>query len=210
MTTLPKKRKILLINRELQVGFMTKLAALVALGGLMSSIGLYLLAATELEAYSYRSHKLTPETQEALLLEIAGVNGLAVVLVAAAGSWLALHSLHRVAGPLWRFARVVRSVADGDLDVRTSLRQVEELQEFAAALGQMTESLAARIRRLRELHRELRKLAIELAPSAEQAPAIDALREKIAEAGRILDQFTIPTHSGSLEVRASHQADGHR
>lgn len=208
MTAIPKKRKILLINREFQVGFMARLAALVALGGLLSSIGLYLLAARELEAYSYRSHKFTPETREALLLEIAAVNGLAVVLVAAAGAWLALHSLHRVAGPMWRFERVVRSIAEGNLDVRTSLRQADELQDFAAALGHMTESLTTRIRRLREIHRQMHMLEGELRTSAERAPALDALQEQIAEAERMLSQFTIPPLPGDLVQQPTHREEG--
>lgn len=109
-----------------------------------------------------------------------------------------------------RFERVVRCIADGNLDVRTSLRQADELQDFAAALGHTTESLTTRIRRLREIHRQMHMLAGEIGTSAERAPALDALQEQITEAERMLSQFTIPPLPGDLVQQPTHREEGQR
>jgi methyl-accepting chemotaxis protein len=59
---------------------------------------------------------------------------------------------HRIAGPLYRFRRIFRDVASGDLTVKTTIRKGDYLQAEAECLGLMVNALRDRIARI-ETHR---------------------------------------------------------
>ena len=78
---------------------------------------------------------------------------------------LAIHSVlisHRIAGPLFRFRRLLEAVADGDLSVRLSIRGSDYLAKEARLLNEMTASLSSRVQGIGELSAELRALSAEL------------------------------------------------
>ena len=76
---------------------------------------------------------------------------------------------HRIAGPLYRFRRIFRSVAQGDLTVGTSIRKNDYLQAEAQCLGEMVGALREKIARIEAHHAEI-------------APQVDRLRQAVARA----------------------------
>jgi nitrogen fixation/metabolism regulation signal transduction histidine kinase len=59
-----------------------------------------------------------------------------------------IHSLrimHHIAGPLYRFKHVFRQISDGNLSIKTTLRQGDYLIPEAELVNQMTAQLQARV-----------------------------------------------------------------
>jgi HAMP domain-containing protein len=183
------RRSTLLIKREFQLGFIVRLVGLVLLGGVLGGILLYLGVGMELEALSYQVHRRPPEAESSILTLIVLVNGLAILLVSGAAAWITLYTLHRVAGPLTRLERIVRSIGEGHLDVSPALRHNDELQKFPAALSEMVQALAERVGRLRNAHQAMRRDLDGLPPDAEASEPLLALRKGLDEAEAVLAEF---------------------
>lgn len=88
---------------------------------------------------------------------------------------------HRIAGPLYRFRMIFRSVAGGDLTVRTSIRKSDYLHAEAQCLGEMVNALRDKITRIEAHHAEM---ALQL-ERLKEAAARGALREVEQEADRL-------------------------
>ena len=58
--------------------------------------------------------------------------------------WLGLVASHKVAGPLYRFKKVMKEVADGDMSVRMKLRKGDQLDDVAEAFNEMMDALERR------------------------------------------------------------------
>lgn len=181
-----EKRRAVLIKRQFQLAFVARLVGLVTLGGLLGGIVLYSVLGLQLRTYS---GQLVSETQGDLLASIALVNGLVILLVSAGAAWVTIFTLHRVAGPLTRLEQVVRAVGEGDLTIRTSLRQRDELQEFPAALSNMVTQLTQRALRLREAHAGVRREIEALTPEQVSPTRLDAIRRELDEAEAVAAEF---------------------
>ena len=109
---------------------------------------------------------------------------------------LLVHSLsvsHRIAGPLYRFRAVYKSLAGGNLAIRANIRKSDYLHADAAALNELIESLEKRIgtlgnqaRHLKEETEQLRAAAgsgsaAEIRKAAERVESrVEALQGKLA------------------------------
>jgi methyl-accepting chemotaxis protein len=192
--TTPQKRRTVLIKREFQLGFIARLIGLVLLGGVLAGCGLWFAVGMELQAYSYRVHKLGSGAEGSVLVWIILVNGLMVLLVSGAAAWVSLYTLHRVAGPLARLEGVVRSIGGGNLDVVTTLRRNDEFQDFPVALGQMAASLAERVERLRVALRGVGEGIADLEDGESRVPQVKLarLRDSLAAAESVSAEFRTP------------------
>ena len=114
---------------------------------------------------------------------------------------LTVHSLsvsHRIAGPLYRFRAVYKSLAGGDLAIRANIRKKDYLHTDAKALNEMIEALETRIgglgdqaRHLKEETAQLRAAAgsgsvAEVQKAAERVESrVEGLRGKLAHFEKI-------------------------
>ncbi len=186
-----ERRRAILIKRQFQLAFIARLVGLVALGGLLGGIVLYSVLGLQLRTYSGQLSQLAPETQGKLLISIALVNGLVILMVSGAAAWVTVFTLHRVAGPLARLEQVVRAVGEGDLDIRTTLRERDELQEFPAALAKMVTLLTQRVLRLQRAHAAVRREVDALAAEKANPTRLEALRRELDEAEAVAAEFRI-------------------
>jgi len=82
---------------------------------------------------------------------------------------LAVHSLavsHKIAGPLYRFRAVYKSVGEGDLAIRANIRKGDYLHADAKALNEMIGALETKIRKLEDLAQRLREESAKLKEAA--------------------------------------------
>lgn len=82
---------------------------------------------------------------------------------------LAAHSVvisHRIAGPLVRFRRIFKEVAERDFSAKLKLRKKDYLEEDAEALNEMLGCLRSSVRSVRERATRLRTLLVDLQASA--------------------------------------------
>jgi methyl-accepting chemotaxis protein len=78
---------------------------------------------------------------------------------------IVIHSVffsHRIAGPLYRFRRVFRSISQGDLTVTTGIRKRDYLHQEAGSLGEMVGELRSKLTRIETDCRAVKDLVTEL------------------------------------------------
>lgn len=103
---------------------------------------------------------------------------------------------HRIAGPLVRFKRNMRLVAEGHLPDALTTRDHDYLKDEVALLNQMVAGLAARIDELsriqREIHGELSTCAshARLGETEAMEAHLDAALERVRELEERLGRFT--------------------
>ncbi|MFQ5960398.1 MAG: hypothetical protein ACE5MG_03305 [Candidatus Methylomirabilales bacterium] len=113
---------------------------------------------------------------------------------------LAIHSVfvsHRIAGPLYRFRKIFRAVADGDLSSHRPLRKHDYLGKELDFINEMITSLRTRIKGIEDSYKEARALVIALERAIEQESredmhqTIEELRHQMERLQGSLDQFCI-------------------
>jgi len=132
-----------MINRRFQVYWVGRIF-IIAFAVFISfafSLGLYFITPASMEM---------PEPDEAYmfgsgwnfsLLKAILVFYVLLTLLA----WISFRMSHRIAGPIYRFERVVKSVIAGDYDMTAiQLRKGDEFQELANDLNKMMDALRAR------------------------------------------------------------------
>lgn len=123
---------------------------------------------------------------------------------------IVLHSVffsHRIAGPLYRFRSVFKSISQGDLTVTTSIRKRDYLQQEAGGLGEMIGELRSKLTRiesdcsaLRELVGEL-KSGLEGNTSRATQEIISKLEQQTAHLTADLSQFRLHADLGPSASR---------
>ena len=104
-------------------------------------------------------------------------------------AFLILHNIivtHRVAGPLLRFRQFLRSVGDGDLATRLSIRKSDYLQKEADAINEMLTGLRDKVGRVELELDQAKELWTSLRVSASNRVPED-LEQKITAMGRQLE-----------------------
>jgi len=106
--------------------------------------------------------------------------GLTILVLA----FLSLRLTHHIAGPVYRLEQSMKSMAKGNLSLRTAFRQKDEFVELADALNELGDSYSARLRELEEQLGNLKKT--ELTP--EQSASIQSMLELVRNPGEKEDE----------------------
>lgn len=111
---------------------------------------------------------------------------------------LTVHSVfvsHRIAGPLYRFRKIFRAVADGDLSSHPPLRKNDYLGKEFDFIREMITSLRAKLKDIEDPCKEARALvgaleqAVEDGSRDEMIHSIERLRSKMERIQVSLDHF---------------------
>ena len=98
---------------------------------------------------------------------------------------------HKIAGPIYRIEKFLKSIANGDLSAKLRLRKNDELQDLADAINEMTNDLENRVNKLKGLvnmtNLELEKLKIALGMEAPDMNSVKAEVEDLAKSIKDLD-----------------------
>jgi methyl-accepting chemotaxis protein len=122
---------------------------------------------------------------------------------------LFVHSVlisHRIAGPLYRFGAILRSLAAGDLSMRVRIRQHDYLQDECALLDAAVDTLRQRLSEIRSDARTLdQALAeVESRPTGGSVEAMSRAREAAEGLKAKLEAFTL---EAPAPLRSEGQAD---
>ena len=113
---------------------------------------------------------------------------------------LTVHSVfvsHRIAGPLYRFRKIFRAVADGDLSSHRPLRKYDYLGKEFNVINEMITSLRTKVKGIEDPCKEARALVIALERAIEHESREDMhqmigeLRHQMERLQGSLDQFHI-------------------
>ena len=144
------RRRKYMINRRFQVYWVGRILiiAFAVFASFAFSLGLYFITPASMEM---------PEPDEAYmfgygwnfsLLKAIVIFYVLLTLLA----WISIRMSHRIAGPIYRFERVVKSVIAGDYDMTAiRLRKGDEFRELANDLNEMMDALRARREKARDI-----------------------------------------------------------
>ncbi len=172
-------RKHFMIKPKLQLKYMALTAVVVILTGFVVRWILHavLMASGGMENLS---------TGEWLALE-RGLDRSLYLIIGFIAVVLAVESIfffHRMVGPLFVFERILKSLKEGDLTAKFTLRKGDEFKEVAAHLNEALSTLSAKIKKIKEIEVKLQEAASKLPMQDKKT-----FQEKLAELGKELESF---------------------
>ncbi len=170
------------IKRQMQIRLLFKLLSVVLLGLALSSAIFFYMSNQEV-GETYRQFHIQARNFLDFLLPgiiMAFLVGLIVAVV------IALFFPHKIAGPLYRIERELKErVGEGDLRVRFTVREGDEIGDLADALNTMVAKLKTKVERLNAVADELSAIAVDKEIDRER------LKETVSMLERILKEFKL-------------------
>ncbi len=146
----PHKRRTYLIDREFQVKFILKFCALTAAAGLLFMSILY-FSVMQSTAVSIVNSRVVVRSTADLILPILIQTVIVVTIVMSLFTILVvLFVSHKIAGPLYRFKRVMQELENGDFSSDFQIRTPDQLQELAKAFNSMIKRVREELGQLKE------------------------------------------------------------
>lgn len=131
------RRKNYFIEKKFQSRFILKFCGLVIFGGLLTIAALYFLAMRSTTVAIVNSQVTARTTADFILpiliqtvLVVMVLSGLAVIA-------LTLFVSHKIAGPLFRFKKVLNNLETGDFSSDFHIRNFDQLQDLARDFNEM-------------------------------------------------------------------------
>ncbi|MDP2922850.1 MAG: methyl-accepting chemotaxis protein [Candidatus Omnitrophota bacterium] len=186
------RRRNYFIKKKFQVGFFYRFLILLVLEAALI-VGLFMYISTDTLTTGYSNSTLTIKSTPSFFL----IPFLLIILIVCVGIGIAAMIIfillsHRIAGPLYRFEKILNEISTGDLTKRISLRKTDQLTELKEALNILMESFDQRLGRVKNNLFELRELLAKNDPANSEKiyKAIELLKDEI-------DHFKVT--SGSKE-----------
>lgn len=143
------KRRIYFIEKGFQTRFILKFCALVALAGLLTIAILYLLSAQSTTVSIVNSRIVVRSTADFLLPVLIQTVIIVTILVGIVAIMVTLFVSHKIAGPLYRFKKVMQALAEGDFSSDFRIRHLDQLQDLADNFNLMIQKLRQQLNLLK-------------------------------------------------------------
>ncbi len=141
----PYKRRQLYVKKGFQFRFILKFCILVSLGSLFST-GLFLLFSQGTLTSSFQDSRLVIEnTALAVLPAVLYTNVITLILITMGTVVVTLFISHKIAGPLFRFERELKGIAEGDLTTKIRLREKDQISDVAESLNCAVSALREKV-----------------------------------------------------------------
>ena len=144
------KRKIYFIEKSFQTRFILKFCSLVSIGGLLTIVILYLLAMQSTTVSLVNSRVVVRTTADFILPILIQTVAIVTILVGLASIIVTLFVSHKIAGPLYRFKKVLKALAEGDFSSDFKIRHLDQLQDVADVFNNMISKLRIELKALKD------------------------------------------------------------
>ena len=176
-----EKRKNYFIDKDFQTGFILKFCLLVVATGVFVIAVLYVVTG-KATTVSFVNSRVVVQTTAAfifpLLLQTLVVSTIVVGLATVIAT---LFISHRIAGPVYRFKKVLAKLGEGDFSLGCRIRPTDSLQDVATAFSTML----VNVRKTFELvDKDLAKLKGKL-----DAGDLGEIKKSVSEVDKTLHQF---------------------
>ena len=175
------RRRNYLIKKKFQIGFFYRFAILAVLEAALI-FGLFMHISTGTITAGYYNSILTVKHTPGFFF----IQLLLIVLIVCIGISMAAMIVfilvsHRIAGPLYRFEKILNEIGKGDLTKRISLRKTDQLMELKEALNILMESFDQRLGRIKTNLVELKELLAKNDPANSEKiyKAVELLKHEI-------------------------------
>ncbi|MFA5320788.1 MAG: hypothetical protein WBE75_05995 [Candidatus Omnitrophota bacterium] len=131
------KRRQLFIDRDFQSKFIMKFCGIVAAGSAITIGLIYFLSLRYTSITVENSRVVVKSTADLLLPMLLQTVLVVMVVVSLFTVFTTLVFSHKIAGPLYRFRKIMQSLEDGDFSADFKLRKLDQLQELANVFNRM-------------------------------------------------------------------------
>lgn len=145
-----KRRRIYFIEKKFQAKFILKFCALVVFGGLLTIGLLYLLAMQSTTVSFVNSRVVVRTTADFILPILIQTVAIVMVIVGFAAVIVTLFVSHKIAGPLYRFKKVMQELEEGDFSSDFHIRHLDQLQDLAEAFNNTINKIRGKIHVLKD------------------------------------------------------------
>lgn len=175
------KRKNYFIDKGFQSRFIVKFCLVAAAAGAMALLGVYALAGRATTVSFVDSRVVVKTAADYLFPLLVQTFLVSTVVVGFATLVTTLFMSHRIAGPAYRFKKVLGSLREGDFSVACKIRSKDSLKDVAAAFEEMITSVRKKLDRI---DRDLTELEGKVA-----AGDLEAIKTTVVELDRSLRNF---------------------
>ena len=131
------KRHIYFIEKSFQAKFIMKFCSLIGLGGILTIGLLYLWAKGATTVSIVNSRVIVTTTADFILPLLIQTVIIVTILVAIATIAVTLFVSHKIAGPLYRFKKIMEAMGEGDFLNQVKIRKGDQLQDLAKIFDDM-------------------------------------------------------------------------
>ena len=141
----PTRRRQVYIKKEFQFRFILKFCMILLAGILISTTLLFFFSQDTLTSSFSHSRLVIRSTGEAMLPAIIYTNLISLALIIVTTIIVTLYISHRIAGPIFRLESEIKRIGTGDLTKTVTLRNKDQMLEFAERVNEMTSALHQRV-----------------------------------------------------------------
>lgn len=134
------KRRNYFIDKKFQSNFILRFCLLVMATGAFIMTILYIMAGRANTVSFVNSRVVVQNTADFLFPLLVQTFVVSTIAVGLATIIITLFISHRIAGPLYRFKKVLDSLCEGDFSLSCKIRRKDALQDVAAAFNNMIDS----------------------------------------------------------------------
>ena len=142
-------RRTYFIDKSFQSKFILKFCSLVAIGGALTIAIVYLLARHSNTVAFVNSRVVVKTTADFILPLLVQTVVIVLVLISLATLGVALFVSHKIAGPLYRFKKVIQQLKEGNFCCDFKIRHLDQLQDLAQDLNDMILKVRGELRLLK-------------------------------------------------------------
>jgi methyl-accepting chemotaxis protein len=139
------RRRIYLIEKSFQLGFILKFCGLVAVAGLVTIAILYSFALRSNTVAFMNSRVVVKTTADFLLPILVQTVVIVMIIVSLATIAVTLFFSHKIAGPLYHLRKAMKDLEAGDFSVDFRVRHLDQLQELADTFNNMIKKVKGEI-----------------------------------------------------------------
>lgn len=143
------KRRIYFIEKSFQAKFILKFCALVFLGGLLTIGILYIWAMRSTTVSIINSRVVVRTTADFILPILIQSVIIVTIIVSIATIVVTLFVSHKIAGPLYRFRKVMNALGEGDFAYDFKIRRLDQLQDLAEIFDNMIKKIRSQLTALK-------------------------------------------------------------
>jgi methyl-accepting chemotaxis protein len=185
----PYKRRNYFINKKFQIDFAVRFLALIVIAAIAAmALFLFQSRSTLTAGYSGSEVRLLRTTDfffPSLLMTSIGV----IIVTGIIGIIVLIFISHRIAGPLFRFEKVLGELVKGDLTHRFTLRENDQFTGLADRINELSTALDTRVGEIKTRSAELAALIEDLRALGASQPALGKeLERPLLEISRRLSE----------------------
>jgi methyl-accepting chemotaxis protein len=150
------KRRTYFIEKSFQAKFILKFCALVAIGGLLTIRLLYILAMQSTTVSIVNSRVVVRTIADFILPILIQTVVIVTIILSIVTVIVTLFISHKIAGPLYRFKKIMKELEEGNFSQDFQIRRLDQLQDLAVAFNNMIKKTRDEIKSLKDDFSSLR------------------------------------------------------